>query len=170
MVVTERSNKKRVNLYNYSNINSQPGFALSGNRKQNLQIFYLMNSKKTISLAAFIASILYLASCKHDPELAPGTAEVCFERDIMLIVNSNCNVDGCHGSGDHEMPDLNTYDDIYNLVDPGKPSKSKFYEVVTANPGSEKFMPPRPKPALTKEQLDMISIWFMQGATNEPCH
>jgi hypothetical protein len=127
-----------------------------------------MNSKKIISLAAFTAVILFLASCKHDPELAPGTAKVCFERDIMLIVNTNCNVDGCHGSGDPELPSLNSYEDIRSLVEPGKPSKSKLYEVVTANPGSEKFMPPKPKPSLTKEQLDMISIWIMQGAT-EPC-
>ena len=128
-----------------------------------------MSAIKRISLAAFTAAILFLASCTHDPELAPGTAKVCFERDIMLIVNSNCNVDGCHGSGDHELPPLNNYDDIRSLAEPGKPSKSKLYEVVTAYPGSEKFMPPKPKTPLTKEQLDMISIWIMQGATNEPC-
>ncbi|MFN8135192.1 MAG: hypothetical protein U0Z17_08195 [Bacteroidales bacterium] len=128
-----------------------------------------MKSKKIILLAAFTAVILFLASCKHDPELAPGTAEVCFDRDIMLIVNSNCNVTGCHGSGDHDMPSLNNYEDIRSLVEPGKPSKSKFYQVVTAYPGSEKFMPPKPKPSLTKEQLDMISIWIMQGANHTTC-
>jgi len=128
-----------------------------------------MKSIKIITLAALASVCLGLASCTHDPELASGTPEVCFDRDIMLIVNSNCNVEGCHGSGDQELPPLNNYEDIRSLVEPGKPSKSKLYEVVTANPGSEKFMPPKPKPALNKEQLDMISIWIVQGANHTTC-
>jgi len=128
-----------------------------------------MKQLKRIAQTCLAVSAVLLASCTHEPELKPGTPDVCFDRDIMLIVNSNCNVAGCHGSGDRELEPLSTYEDLRSLVEPGNLSKSKLHEVITANPGSEKYMPPKSKPALSKEQIDMISIWIMQGANHTTC-
>ena len=75
---------------------------------------------------------------------------------------------GCHDGGG-EMPALDSYDALYKLVEPGKPNKSKLHEVLVANPNSEKFMPPKPKTALTSEQIDIISLWILQGAKNTIC-
>jgi len=126
---------------------------------------------KTIFIPTVIAfSFIWMlvTSCKHEPELIPGTPEVCFDRDVMLIINSNCNVPGCHGSNG-EAPSLSTYDDVRRFVEPGKPVHSKLHEVITANPNSERFMPPKPKTALTNEQIDILSLWILQGAEHTTC-
>ena len=130
---------------------------------------YLLRTTNTILiLIPFFFVGLMFVSCEHEPELMPGTPEVCFEQDVMLIINSNCNVTGCHGSGG-EAPSLSTYEDIIEFIEPGDPSESELYEVITARPNSEDFMPPKPKQGLTSEQIDIINIWILQGATNTPC-
>lgn len=128
----------------------------------------MRNVRKLIWPVIFAIGLL-LNACKHEPKLPPGTPEVCFDRDIMLTINSNCNVPGCHGSSNGELPSLSTYNDLRRLVEPGKPMSSKLYEVITANPGAEKYMPPKPKPPLSKTQIDQISIWILQGADNTTC-
>jgi|GEM_PF-867762 len=125
-----------------------------------LKIFFLAG----ISILFFLQT-----SCQHEPELIPGTTEVCFDSQVMLIINSNCNMAGCHVNGSGELPALNTYEDISRLVTSGKPMKSKLHEVITANPNSKKFMPPKPKQALTSSQIDVISLWILQGAKNTIC-
>jgi len=127
-----------------------------------------MKSLKTLSLFCFIFAVLFSASCEHEPELRPGTTEVCFDRDIMLIINSNCNVPGCHGNGG-EAPSLGTYEQVMNFVSPGKPNKSELHEVITANPNSTKLMPPKPKSMLTSAQIDIINTWILQGAAHTTC-
>lgn len=121
---------------------------------------------KTLKFS-IIGGMLFLAinlmSCKHEPELLPGTPEVFFQKDVMLILNSNCNVAGCHGQGG-EQGGLSTYSDVHRLVTDGKPMHSKLHKLITANPWSEMRMPPKSKPALTKTQIDIISMWILQGA------
>ena len=118
-----------------------------------LTFFYL-------TCIAFVS--IMLASCEHLPELKPGTPEVCFDRDVMLIINSNCNVDGCHGGG--EGPRLSTYDEVFRYVTPGDPRKSKLHKVITAGNINPNLMPPKPKSRLTSENIDIINIWILQGA------
>ena len=123
---------------------------------------------KTLKLFAAIGITILgimVISCQHEPELIPGTPEVLFQKDVMLIINSNCNVAECHGSGG-ELKGLNTYDEVSGFVTAGKPMKSKLHEVLTANPNSEKYMPPKSKPDLTSAQIDIISMWILQGAKN----
>jgi hypothetical protein len=127
-----------------------------------------MNRLKIIVLVAISALLIPFISCQHEPELIPGTPEVCFDTEVQLIINSNCMMSGCHDGGG-EMPALGSYDALYKLVEPGKPNKSKLHDVLTTNPNSEKFMPPKPKTALTSEQIDIISLWILQGAKNTVC-
>jgi hypothetical protein len=109
-----------------------------------------------------------LASCQHEPELIPGTAEVCFDKDVMLIVNSNCNVSGCHGSGG-EASSLSTYEEVSRFVTAGKPMESKLHKVITAHSNLMGLMPPKPKSALSSAQIDIISLWILQGAKHTIC-
>ncbi len=99
-----------------------------------------------------------LISCHHEPEFMPGTPEVCFDNEVMLIINSNCNVSGGHGGG--EAPSISTYEDVSRYVTPGKPVQSKLHKVITAHSNLMGLMPPAPKPSLTSSQIDIISIWI----------
>ena len=109
---------------------------------------------------------IYFTSCTHEPELAPGTPTICFNSDVMLIINSNCNIQGCHGSGG-EAPALNTYDEVSRYVTPFKPTQSQLHKVITAHSDLMGLMPPKPNNPLTSSQIDIISIWIMQGAAND---
>jgi len=120
----------------------------------------------TLTLLSFLG--ILLSSCQHEPDLMPGTPEVCFDRDVMLIINSNCNMSGCHGGGG-EAPSLSTYDDLYRFVTPGKPVQSKLHKVITAHSDIMGLMPPSPKQPLTSAQIDIISIWILQGANHTTC-
>jgi len=124
-----------------------------------------MKTRIIFTLTGLVLLSIYFTSCKHEPELTPGTPTVCFNSDVMLIINSNCNIQGCHGSGD--APALNTYDDVSRYVTPFKPMQSKLHKVITAHSNLMGLMPPKPNSALTRSQIDIISIWIMQGAVND---
>jgi len=127
-----------------------------------------MKDIKIYSLAGILLTgILAITSCQHEPELIPGTAEVCFNTDVMLIINSSCNIPGCHnGSGD--APSLMTYADVYSFVKPGEPMKSTLYKLINKHPNRFNKMPPKPNAPLNSSQLDLISLWILQGAKDDP--
>ncbi len=117
-----------------------------------------------------VISILLGTSCKHEPTLSADTLTVCFQEQVLPLIKSNCAISGCHAAASHEEgPVLDSYDNIMNVVEPFKPNKSKLYEVITKNQGSEEFMPPSPRSPLTAEQISTISIWILQGAENNSC-
>lgn len=127
-----------------------------------------MNLLRIFLLASAIFSSLLIFSCRHEPELLPGTAEVCFDQEVIPVIQSNCAVSGCHdGSG--ELNSLTTYDAVRNLANPGKPNSSKLHEVLSANLNAEKHMPPKSRQALTTEQINNIYLWILQGANHTTC-
>lgn len=126
-----------------------------------------MKTPLMIALAGLTLLSISFTSCHHEPELMPGTPEKCFDKEVMLIINSNCNVSGCHGSG--EGPSLSNYDDVSRYVTAGKPMQSKLHKVITAHSNLMGLMPPKPKSALTSSQIDIISIWILQGAKHTTC-
>jgi hypothetical protein len=76
---------------------------------------------------------------------------------------------GCHNGNNSELPPLMSYENISKLVNAGNPMKSKLHKVLIATPGSEQAMPPKPRDPLSKSQIDMISLWILQGAKNTTC-
>lgn len=128
----------------------------------------ILAETKWLSLLIFTSLTFIFAACEHEPELLPGTPEVCFDKEIMTIINSNCNVPGCHGSGG-EAPGLSNYDEVMHFVTPGHASKSELHKVITANINSAELMPPKPKSMLTGSQIDVINIWIQQGAKHTNC-
>jgi len=127
-----------------------------------------MKIRIIIALAGITLLSVHLNSCQHEPELMPGTSEVCFDGQVMLIINSNCNVSGCHGFGG-EAPSLSTYEEVSRYVTAGKPTKSKLHQVITAHSNLMGLMPPKPKSALNSSQIDIISMWILQGANHTTC-
>jgi hypothetical protein len=125
---------------------------------------------RTISLAllATLALATTFSSCRKEPVLAPGTETVCFDKSVMPVIQSNCAVSGCHDANG-ESPQLSSYDDIKSLVKPGKPNKSKLYNVITAKGMVITVMPPKSRPRLTVQQINNITIWILQGAEHTTC-
>ncbi len=123
---------------------------------------------KIFVLAGITFWSILLTSCQHEPELIPGTAEVCFDYQVLPIIQSSCAMSGCH-NGAGRLNALNSYESIWEIVTPGKPIKSKLHEVITANPNSENFMPPKSKATLTSTQINLISLWILQGAKHTTC-
>ncbi len=115
-----------------------------------------------------VCTLTVLTSCKHESELAPGTPEVCFETQILPVLQSNCTMSGCH-DGTNDLPLLKTYDEIRKLVEPLKPVQSKLHKVITANRLLDIAMPPKPYDQLSSEQINQINIWILQGANNTSC-
>ncbi len=106
-------------------------------------------------------------SCKHEPILSLDTPTVCFQDQVLPIINSSCAVSGCHDAGSEES--LTDYNKIMEFVTPFKPNSSKIYKMITTTSILMEFMPPPPRSPLTQDQIDLISIWILQGAENNTC-
>ena len=90
----------------------------------------------------------------------PDTAKIslgyaCFSRDIKPIIVSNCSMQGCH-------PQDTSYSTISNWVSDGN-----LYSVITTKNLEDRM--PLGKPRLPQANIDSISSWLNQGATNGNC-
>lgn len=94
---------------------------------------------------------------------------VCFEKDVLPIITSNCTYSSCHNSVDRaEGLELISYADIVStLVTPGNYKTSKLYQVLISS-GPDR-MPKKPYNRLTAEQIGTIALWIDQGAKNTTC-
>ena len=96
------------------------------------------------------------------------TSGVCFQRDILPILQSNCAIPGCHVESN---PDLGSkFDNYVNTlkeVDPGIPKYSRLYMWVSGS-GADP-MPPDTLNPLTNVQIDSIYSWIAHGSLNQNC-
>lgn len=127
-----------------------------------------MNVLSKFFTLSFIFAAFLLFSCKNEstpPIIDENTipSGICFDSDILPLVQSNCAKSGCHSGGD-EDPDLSNYNNIMKLVKTGDPLNSKLYKYAI---GSE--MPPPPNQPLNLEQVTLIYGWIKQGALNNTC-
>jgi hypothetical protein len=111
-----------------------------------------------------ILVLLLAPSCTHEPSGIEEMDTICFESQVMPILQTSCGMTGCHGSGSaQEGFDVSSYSTIMEAVTPGDPRASNLYKVIT-NINGEVFMPP--DIPLTLEQRTIIQLWILQGATN----
>lgn len=97
------------------------------------------------------------------------TAIVCFERDILPVMQSSCGITGCHDPITMvEEFDFTTYLGVKDGVVPGNPLLSKIYKSITEVEQSN-LMPPLPYSRLDQAQIDSIYNWIEGGALDEPC-
>lgn len=97
-------------------------------------------------------------------------AGVCFSRDIMPLLLSNCAKSGCHDSLTHaEGINLSNYNSILSSrsVVSGNAARSELYQVIVSS--GRKAMPPAPAARLSAEQIDLIKRWIDEGAKNTTC-
>jgi uncharacterized membrane protein len=114
--------------------------------------------------SAFFA--LIINSCTHEPELISEFDTVCFEKQILPIMQTSCAISGCHNGGGESGFDATSYESIKSLVNPGNAKSSNLYKVIIRKYG-ENMMPP--DNALLKEQRNLILVWIEQGARNTKC-
>ena len=94
--------------------------------------------------------------------------KACFSRDIMPILTSNCATSGCHdyntSMGDI---DLSSYTGTMQIVTAGNAQASQLYSIITRTDNER--MPPSPRSALSKVNIDSIVAWISYGALNQTC-
>lgn len=113
-----------------------------------------------------ILSFLIFA-CSSETEIIEP--EVCFEQEILPILNSNCTQSGCHNDVDHEKGFIaNQYNHILAEVKPGNYLSSKLYQLMI-HPIPSLRMPPSPENALSESDIRIIALWIEQGAKNNSC-
>jgi hypothetical protein len=125
---------------------------------------------KPDKISLFLASLViltaisWITSCTHDADIS-SMPEICFKRDVQLIIGTNCAISGCHDGTGEAMP-LTTYTEIRNEVEPGNPDKSPLYQAIIATWGENKMPPDQP---LTQENRTIIRVWIEQGAAEVKC-
>lgn len=105
----------------------------------------------------------------------PVDTTVCFERDILPILRSNCTMSGCHDSQTRrEGIDMTSCQAMQNskkrLVVAHDLHESKLYRAITEeDDDDDDRMPPPPRPRLSGDQIALIRRWILEGATNRDC-
>ena len=127
-----------------------------------------MNKLKLFKWIFLLIMAVVFFSCRHEPDLLPDTPTVCFQDQVLPIINSSCATSGCHDASSDEAP-LTDYNNIMQFIEPGKPNQSKIYKLITTTSIIREFMPPSPQTPLTQNQINLISIWILQGAENNAC-
>jgi len=108
---------------------------------------------------------LFNNACKHDPAGIDQLDTVCFQAQVLPIIQTSCGISGCHAGGGEGMS-LTNYSEIMRIVTAGSATKSTLYKVITEVNG-ENMMPPNGH--LSKDQRTLILVWIEQGANNTTC-
>ncbi len=111
--------------------------------------------------------IVLVSSCTHEVVILDDLDEVCFQEQVLPIIQNSCGITGCHSSGSAQDGFVATdYNNIMRIVNPGDARNSELYKVIT-DINSLNMMPPdRP---LSREQRMLIQVWIEQGAKNTSC-
>jgi cytochrome c5 len=112
-----------------------------------------------------INGIFMLFSCTHDPVSLDSLDPVCFDTQVLPIMQTSCGMTGCH-DGTSEGFNASGYEAIMQAVKPGDPRNSTLYKVITDVNGENMMPPDRP---LTLEQRSIIQVWIAQGAEEILC-
>jgi hypothetical protein len=116
----------------------------------------------------FIVALVLAHSCTHEPSGIEELDTICFESQVLPLLQTSCGMSGCHSGGSaQEGFDVSNYGTIMDAVTPGDPRASTLYKVITAV-NAEVFMPP--DNPLTREQRTIIQLWILQGANNTTCN
>lgn len=125
-----------------------------------------MNKLILFSVLA-VAGILGLQSFGNDNGSNPSIQadSVCFSRDVLPILNSNCAMSNCHDAISHkEGFTFTTYAGVMKGVRAGSSATSGVYKEIVND-----IMPEYPYSKLTAAQKAIIKNWIDQGAKNSTC-
>ncbi len=117
--------------------------------------------------SVILMEVFAFISCTHDPVFISELDTVCFEKQILPVLQNSCGISGCHdGGSESEGFDATDYQSIMKSVTPGDVRASQLYKVITDIWGENMMPPDRP---LTIEQRTAIHVWIAQGANNTTC-
>lgn len=96
-----------------------------------------------------------------------GDSIICFEEQILPLLQTNCAKSGCHDAASHqEGYVLDSYNHIISKgIVPGNSKNSKIVQVMSSK-GDEDIMPPSPNTPLTQQQVNLVAQWIDEGAQN----
>lgn len=107
-----------------------------------------------------------------DPDTIPppySNPYVCFERDILPVMQSSCGITNCHDATTMvEEFNFTNYAGILSGLVPGNPAISKIYNKINEDEPAD-IMPPPPYEALSRAQIDSVYAWILKGAPDEFC-
>lgn len=104
----------------------------------------------------------------------PKDTTVCFQRDILPILQSSCAMSGCHDAQTREEGiELTSYQTLMaskggGLIRANNPDGSKLYKAITDSDPKD-AMPPPPNLRLASDQIALIRRWIQEGAVNRDC-
>ncbi len=107
--------------------------------------------------------LILLPACSHDPVGIETLDPICFDTQVMPILETSCL--SCH-DGSTEGFSMSNYTDVMNYVTAGNPRKSKLYQVITDVNSLDMMPPDHP---LSQENRTIIEVWIAQGAPNKKC-
>ena len=131
---------------------------------------------KVIVFSSLLA-ILFLSACQSeviDNSAIVDVEMVSFADDVLPIFLSSCGGVGCHVNESVNGVDLTNYQAVINsfaetynkaLVIPGDVAGSPLIEKIRANPSFGVRMPDG-GPPLSNAQIEIISTWVEEGASN----
>jgi hypothetical protein len=128
-----------------------------------------IHKKNEILTGIVFLSLILISypSCTHDIVGIEELDTVCFDTQVMPMLQTSCGMSGCHESGSAaEGFDISSYQTIMQAVSPGDPRGSQLYKVIT-NINGETIMPP--DQPLSKEQRTILEVWIAQGAMETHC-
>lgn len=118
-------------------------------------------------ICIILFSCLLTPSCTHDPINFEQLDTICFESEVLPLLQNSCTTSGCHdASTAAEEVILTDYASIMQIVTPGDPRASRLYDVIT-NMNRENFMPPNGP--LPLKDRSLIQVWIAQGSMNTKC-
>jgi hypothetical protein len=112
----------------------------------------------------FCLTPIMIPSCTHDPAGIELLDTVCFDTQILQIIQTSCK--SCH-DGSTEGFSATDYASIMQSVTPGDPRGSKLYKAITDIWGEHLMPPDQP---LSRQNRTLIEVWIAQGATNKHCN
>jgi hypothetical protein len=111
--------------------------------------------------------LIISVSCTHEPEYFGINDTICFDTQVLPLIQNSCGISGCHDALTAEEGFIAVnYESILSEVEPGDPSNSKLYTVTTDIWGENLMPPDNP---LSASQRNIIQIWIAQGAKNTVC-
>ncbi|MFN3951434.1 MAG: c-type cytochrome [Thermaurantimonas sp.] len=111
----------------------------------------------------FTAMVILLQCTRRNEE---DLKSICFESEILPIIQSNCASAGCHDATTAaDGYDLTTYRGIMRTVKPGNGTGSKIVKVMRKTDDDDR-MPPPPAAPMNQEFIDLMIQWIDKGAAN----
>lgn len=130
----------------------------------------MLRNKTIMGLILMSASVLLWSGCYKDKTVIFDTGEeitrtVSFSTDIIPLLNSSCNISGCHNAGgiSPDLSSVNAYNSLSagNYFNTGNPASSELYLWMTGKKGV-----PMPTTGINKDYNALILAWIKQGAQN----